>query len=238
MSKKKTLYEELGVDRTATKEEIKRAYRKKAAKLHPDVNKDKSAVEDFKRVCQAYMVLYDDQSRYKYDKTGEEEKPSDRKPIDIEEQARTFVIRAVFALIDKLGDSLSDKNLQKRAIEDIDSVLREVKTRLNKNKIQWKASKNKEKQIEKKMNAVSNKTYLHKILKMKLNHISTQEILPCREQHRSLLIDKKVIKRAKEILVQECTDDTIETKLSQADIYSDWDRQMNRTDIWLGSTSV
>jgi curved DNA-binding protein len=63
-------YETLGVSRTATADEIKKAYRKLAQKLHPDVNKDPSAESRFKQVNEAYEVLGDSDKRKKYDALG------------------------------------------------------------------------------------------------------------------------------------------------------------------------
>ncbi len=67
---KRDYYEVLGIDRNASKEEIKKAYRKLARKYHPDVNKAADAEEKFKEVKEAYEVLNDDQKRAQYDQFG------------------------------------------------------------------------------------------------------------------------------------------------------------------------
>lgn len=64
-------YEILGVDRNASKDEIKKAYRKLAKKYHPDLNKgSEEAAEKLKEVNEAYDVLSDDEKKAKYDKFG------------------------------------------------------------------------------------------------------------------------------------------------------------------------
>lgn len=66
-------YEILQVPRTATKEEIKKAYRKNAVKYHPDKNPgDAEAEKKFKEISEAYEVLSDDQKRQIYDRHGKE----------------------------------------------------------------------------------------------------------------------------------------------------------------------
>ena len=68
---KRDYYEVLGVDKSANKDEIKKAYRKLALKYHPDKNKgDKSAEEKFKEASEAYHVLSDDKRKANYDQFG------------------------------------------------------------------------------------------------------------------------------------------------------------------------
>lgn len=70
---KRDYYEVLEVTRSATFEEIKKAYRKKAIQYHPDKNPgDKEAEEKFKEAAEAYEILSDEQKRAKYDRYGHE----------------------------------------------------------------------------------------------------------------------------------------------------------------------
>ncbi|MGB5645179.1 MAG: DnaJ C-terminal domain-containing protein [Gammaproteobacteria bacterium] len=63
-------YEVMGVDRNATQDEIKRAYRKLARKYHPDISKDPDAETKFKEMGEAYEVLKDPEKRAAYDQLG------------------------------------------------------------------------------------------------------------------------------------------------------------------------
>lgn len=68
----KNYYDILGVNKTASQDEIKKAYRKLAMKLHPDHNTDANAKEKFAEVNEAYSVLSDETKRKNYDLTGDE----------------------------------------------------------------------------------------------------------------------------------------------------------------------
>ena len=75
MEASKDYYEVLGVDHDADARQIKRAFLKKARKLHPDVNKSPNAEEEFKQVNEAYSVLSDERKRANYDRYGNPDGP-------------------------------------------------------------------------------------------------------------------------------------------------------------------
>ncbi len=70
MSEKRDYYDVLGVERSASADEIKKAFRKLAFKYHPDRNKEADAEEKFKEISEAYAVLSDDQKKAQYDRFG------------------------------------------------------------------------------------------------------------------------------------------------------------------------
>ncbi len=67
---KRDYYEILGIEKTASKEEIKKAYKKLALQHHPDRSKEEGSEEKFKEISEAYAVLSDDQKRKAYDQFG------------------------------------------------------------------------------------------------------------------------------------------------------------------------
>ncbi len=72
MTSKRDYYEVLDVPKNASKQEIKKAYRKLALKYHPDRNRSPDAEEKFKEISEAYAILSDDEKRMQYDRLGHE----------------------------------------------------------------------------------------------------------------------------------------------------------------------
>jgi molecular chaperone DnaJ len=112
-------YETLGVPRTATDEEIKKAYRRNALKYHPDRNPgDKSAEEQFKRVQEAYDVLTDPINRSHYDgRTAHHAQPRGRRRRPA--QDFTSIFEEFFG-----GGEARGRNIQVRVEVDLMDIIK------------------------------------------------------------------------------------------------------------------
>lgn len=64
----KDYYKTLGIEKTASNQDIKRAYRKLAKQYHPDVNQEASADKRFKEIQEAFDILGDEEKRTQYDR--------------------------------------------------------------------------------------------------------------------------------------------------------------------------
>lgn len=101
MHEKRDLYDALCVPPDATHEEIKKAYRKKAQKLHPDKG---GKVDEFFAIEKAYRVLGDDERRKGYDETGDEGSARSR-----EDKVLSQLIEGFLGLIESIDDEMLPK---------------------------------------------------------------------------------------------------------------------------------
>jgi len=123
--RKRDYYEILGVDRNATEEEIKKAYRRLALKYHPDRNpNDKEAEEKFKEATEAYEVLRDPQARARYDRYGHSGVKGfdfgfDFSSFDLSDALRAFMRDFGSPFEDFFGFSTSERHRAERRGSDL-----------------------------------------------------------------------------------------------------------------------
>lgn len=126
-------YQTLGVDKIASQDEIKRAYRMLAQKLHPD--KPDGDIEQFQRVQKAYEVLSDPDRRDHYDRTGDENAPN----YELIAYSRVAELFAMIIESDKKGNliDIAAKRVQesistiKLRITESESSIRKNEKKLN-----------------------------------------------------------------------------------------------------------
>lgn len=142
-----TLYEELEVEKTATPDEIKKAYRKKSKKVHPDHNPDDpKAAEKFGELTKAYDILIDEEKRKRYD-AGE-----DPDAMGSMKTPRDMAVHAVMGLFSQVIEQVDEKHT------DIFSVMKEmVHTNILKFKGEISRGENQIRKYRSVMKRISNK---------------------------------------------------------------------------------
>lgn len=96
---KRDYYDVLGVDKGASKDEIKKSYRKLARKYHPDVNKEEGAAEKFKEAKEAYEVLSDDQKKHNMINLGmQAHRVKASEALAAVAELKTSVVSAIFLI--------------------------------------------------------------------------------------------------------------------------------------------
>jgi curved DNA-binding protein CbpA len=128
------LYECLGVDRNADANSIKRAYRKRAASVHPDVNPGEE--DEFRALVLARDILSDPNKRAHYDKSGEI--PKQARP-QLPAMMLIRQIGAQLAVKDPNGNLLSNiRSAIRKCVSDHESAKASVKTAIANTQIRWK----------------------------------------------------------------------------------------------------
>lgn len=131
----KNLYNMLDLDENATKEEIKKAYRQKCKKAHPDLGGN---AEEFKKISLAYEILMDDDKKFAYESGIELKK-------DIKQEAINYILQEYTQIIlNTPHDKLLCTNLLKHIDKDVSVKLNEI------NKLSRKTKKTIKKLLDKK----------------------------------------------------------------------------------------
>lgn len=135
------LYEELGVKKTASKEEIKKAYRKRSKETHPDLHPDDpEKAEQFGALTRAYNILSDDEKRRQYDSGEDPEKIS--KVTTEKDMALASVVQLFFRVLDQADPARNDvfKVMKELISESIKKCQSEI-IRLEKKNLKYEAIK-------------------------------------------------------------------------------------------------
>lgn len=110
------LYQTLGVIKTATNDEIKKAYRKIAKSCHPDKSSNEEDTERFRKATIAYGVLSDDKRRKRYDETGGYDE------TDRRSQKEMFRVRGISMLLEAFESIIMAHLLQGEKITSVDMI--------------------------------------------------------------------------------------------------------------------
>lgn len=141
---KKSFYDVLGVDKEATQEDIKRAFRKKASKAHPDKG---GLTDDMVELNKVYKCLSNAQSRLFYDQNGEEPKPDDTAKL-AKDLVMDIFMKVLKEKVENDVIGVTRKNIQKQLVELNGALakMKEVEDMLNRRKGKVRVKKKKAKQ--------------------------------------------------------------------------------------------
>lgn len=118
-----TLYDALGIDKDATIDAVKRAFRGKARKTHPDAG---GSADEFALVCRAKDILSDPERRAKYDRTGEEDAGGPDQTEALAMQVAMQALGTVIQTIDQRGGQHSQYDIIADAIRKIENDMAQM----------------------------------------------------------------------------------------------------------------
>jgi len=179
------LYSILGVEKTASQEEIKKAYRELSKIHHPDVNDNKND-DKFKDISLAYSVLSNEEFRKHYDETGEALSMSSKD--DLENRAKMELIEIFLQSVRTIIDSnvnVITVNIVASVKETISKTIEAEKNKLN----NIKNTKSKVKTILKRLKSKSKQTFLMEVLENQSNDIDT---IICNINKKILTLEKMI----------------------------------------------
>lgn len=121
-------YKVFGLDKTATKEDIKKRYRVLAKKYHPDINKNPDATQKMQEILEAYYILYDDEARIHYDIQYEKVYGKKKESFNNESEKKNENKQSDYSKY--YDDPILEKwilNAKKQAIEFVNNLYRDTK---------------------------------------------------------------------------------------------------------------
>jgi len=191
------LYEALGVEKDASKEEIKKSYRKKSKAVHPDTNKGKTGKE-FVEINKAYQVLSNPNKKRLYDE-GKDPESETKTENSIEDKAMDYILDEFSRLItDGMDDFFKEKKSSYNYVSMIRKVISSSQKEMNENIKKIKSYFKFIKKNKKRVKCKKGKKNLYILALEDVENIFKKQEYECKEKLEVFKLADKILKYHKE----------------------------------------